>query len=49
MIGPVSVSWLRVFVLVVALLLIVGTYLLIQRTKLGKAMRATFQDATPRR
>jgi branched-chain amino acid transport system permease protein len=43
-IGPVSLSWLRVFVLIVALLLIVGSYLLIHRTKLGKAMRATFQD-----
>jgi len=43
-IGPVSVSWLRLFVLGVALLLIVGSYLLIHRTKLGKAMRATFQD-----
>jgi branched-chain amino acid transport system permease protein len=43
-IGPVSISWLRVFVLVVALLLIIGSYLLIHRTKLGKAMRATFQD-----
>jgi branched-chain amino acid transport system permease protein len=42
--GPVSVSWTRVFVFAVAALLIVGTYLLIQRTKLGKAMRATFQD-----
>lgn len=43
-IGPISVSWLRVFVLVLALLMIVGTYVLINRTKLGKAMRATFQD-----
>jgi branched-chain amino acid transport system permease protein len=43
--GLVSVSWLRLFVLAVALVLIVGTYLLINRTKLGKAMRATFQDA----
>jgi len=42
--GPASVSWTRVFVFVVAALLIVGTHLLIQRTKLGKAMRATFQD-----
>src|SRR5262245_59078410 len=42
--GPVSISWLRLFVLVVALLLIVGSYLVIQRTRLGKAMRATFQD-----
>jgi branched-chain amino acid transport system permease protein len=43
-IGPVSISWLRVFVLAVALLLILGAYVLIHRTKLGKAMRATFQD-----
>ena len=43
-IGPVFVSWLRLFVLVVALILIGATYTLINRTKLGKAMRATFQD-----
>src|SRR5262249_1384480 len=43
-IGPVSISWLRAFVVGVALLLSVGSYLLIHRTKLGKAMRATFQD-----
>jgi len=43
-IGAVSVAWNRVFVLVVALLLIGTTYLVIQKTKLGKAMRATFQD-----
>jgi branched-chain amino acid transport system permease protein len=42
--GPVSVSWTRVFVFAVATLLIVGAQLLIQRTRLGKAMRATFQD-----
>jgi len=42
--GPVSVAWNRVFVLVIALLLIGITYLLINRTKLGRAMRATFQD-----
>jgi branched-chain amino acid transport system permease protein len=44
-IGPVSISWLRIFVLIVALLLIIGSYWLIHRTKLGKAMRATFQDS----
>jgi branched-chain amino acid transport system permease protein len=44
-IGLVSVSWLRLFVLAMALVLIAGTYVLINRTKLGKAMRATFQDA----
>jgi branched-chain amino acid transport system permease protein len=42
--GPVSVSWTRVFVFAVAALLIVGAQLQIQRTRLGKAMRATFQD-----
>jgi branched-chain amino acid transport system permease protein len=42
--GPVSVSPLRVFVMVAALVLIAGCYLLINRTRLGKAMRATFQD-----
>ncbi len=43
-IGPVSVSWIRVFVFCVAILLIVGAHLLIHRTRLGKAMRSTFQD-----
>lgn len=43
-IGPVSVSWLRVFVLGAALSLIAAAYFLINRTKLGRAMRATFQD-----
>jgi len=43
-IGPVSVAWVRVFVFFVALVLIAGTYALINHTKLGRAMRATFQD-----
>lgn len=43
-IGGVSVLWGRIFVFAVAILLIVGTYTLIHRTRLGKAMRATFQD-----
>jgi len=42
--GPVSVAWLRVFVFAAAAVLIVATYALINRTRLGKAMRATFQD-----
>jgi branched-chain amino acid transport system permease protein len=42
--GGVSVSWNRVFVFVVAVLLIAGTYFLVNGTKLGMAMRATFQD-----
>ncbi|MFG1461315.1 branched-chain amino acid ABC transporter permease [Xanthobacter sp. DSM 24535] len=45
-IGPVSLSWLRLLVLGLALVLIAGTYALINRTKLGKAMRATFQDSS---
>lgn len=44
-IGGVSVAWSRVFVFAVAILLIVGSQILIQRTRLGKAMRATFQDS----
>lgn len=42
--GAVSVGMNRLFVLGVALLLLGGFYLLINRTKLGVAMRATFQD-----
>jgi len=43
-IGPVSVLPIRLFVLAAAVLLLVGFYLLVNRTKLGVAMRATFQD-----
>jgi branched-chain amino acid transport system permease protein len=43
-IGSISVSWVRVFVFFVALVLIAATYALINHTRLGKAMRATFQD-----
>jgi branched-chain amino acid transport system permease protein len=42
--GAVSVSWNRVFVFVVAVTLIAGTYALVNHTRLGMAMRATFQD-----
>ena len=42
--GPVSIAPLRVFVVVTALALIGAAWLLIQRTRLGRAMRATFQD-----
>jgi branched-chain amino acid transport system permease protein len=44
-IGPIYISGLRLFVVIVSLLLIIGTYATINRTKLGKAMRATFQDS----
>jgi branched-chain amino acid transport system permease protein len=42
--GPLSIAPLRLFVFVTALALIGGAHLLIQRTRLGRAMRATFQD-----
>ncbi len=42
--GPVSIAPLRLFVLGLAFVLIAASYVLIQRTKLGRAMRATFQD-----
>jgi branched-chain amino acid transport system permease protein len=42
--GNVSVAPLRVFVFVVAALLILGAHLLLAKTRLGRAMRATFQD-----
>ena len=43
-IGSISVSWLRVFSLGVAIVLIAATYGLINHTRLGTAMRAAFQD-----
>jgi len=43
-IGPVSVAPLRLFVLAAVLVLIAGSHVLIHRTRLGVAMRATFQD-----
>jgi branched-chain amino acid transport system permease protein len=43
-IGPVSVAWNRVFVFGVVIVLIAATYALVNHSKLGKAMRATFQD-----
>ncbi len=43
--GPLGVAPLRLFVFVTAIALIVGAQLVIHRTRLGRAMRATFQDA----
>jgi branched-chain amino acid transport system permease protein len=42
--GPVSVAPLRLFVLGAVLLLILTSHLLINHTRVGTAMRATFQD-----
>jgi branched-chain amino acid transport system permease protein len=43
-VGPMSVSWNRVYVFAVAVVLIAVTYYFVNRTRLGKAMRATLQD-----
>ncbi len=43
--GPVVVTQSRLFVVVLCAALIVAAHLLIQKTSLGQAMRATFQDA----
>jgi branched-chain amino acid transport system permease protein len=42
--GPVVVTQSRLFVVAMCALLIVAAHLVIQRTTLGRAMRATFQD-----
>jgi branched-chain amino acid transport system permease protein len=42
--GPLSVAPVRLFVLAAATILIGGAWLAIHRTRLGTAMRATFQD-----
>lgn len=43
-IGPVVVSSDRLVILLVAILIIAGTHLFISRTKIGRGIRATFQD-----
>ncbi len=43
-IGPVSVAPVRLFMLGAAAVLLIAFYLAINRTKLGTALRATFQD-----
>jgi branched-chain amino acid transport system permease protein len=43
--GLVAISPIRLFVLCAALVLLVTFYLLIERSRLGLSMRATFQDA----
>jgi branched-chain amino acid transport system permease protein len=44
-VGPLGIAPLRLFVFVAAIVLIVSAHLVIHRTRLGRAMRATFQDA----
>ena len=43
--GPLGIAPLRLFVFVTAIALIGAAQLVIHRTRLGRAMRATFQDA----
>jgi branched-chain amino acid transport system permease protein len=47
--GPVVVTESRLFVVGLCAVLILGAHLLIRRTSLGQAMRATFQDAVAAR
>jgi branched-chain amino acid transport system permease protein len=42
--GPVVLTQSRLMLVAICLVLIVGAWLLIQKTTLGRAMRATFQD-----
>jgi branched-chain amino acid transport system permease protein len=42
--GPVVITQSRLFIVALCAALIIGAHLLIQRTTLGRAMRATFQD-----
>lgn len=42
--GPIVITKLRLFAVAVCALLIVAAHLVVQKTKLGRAMRATFQD-----
>ena len=42
--GPVSISPLKIFVLVTAVILLIAFHFLINHTRLGLAMRSTFQD-----
>jgi branched-chain amino acid transport system permease protein len=42
--GPVVLTQSRLMLVAICLALIVGAWLLIQKTSLGRAMRATFQD-----
>ena len=43
-VGPLTLTPMRLFVLVAAVVIIAGSHLFLQRSRMGKAIRATFQD-----
>jgi branched-chain amino acid transport system permease protein len=43
--GPVVITQSRLMLVVICAAIIIGAHLLIQKTSIGRAMRATFQDA----
>jgi branched-chain amino acid transport system permease protein len=43
-VGPVTLTPLRIFIFIAAILLISGSHLFLQYTNFGKAVRATYQD-----
>ena len=45
-VGPLTIAPIRMFVLIVVAVVIIFTELIIKYTRLGLAMRATFQDST---
>lgn len=42
--GPVNVDYINIFVIVVAVILMIGLHLLVTRTRMGRSMRAVAQD-----
>ena len=43
-IGPVSISYFQIFIILASIFLMVGLYFFIQKSKAGKAMRAVAED-----
>jgi branched-chain amino acid transport system permease protein len=43
-VGDVSIGWINIFIIVVSIALMIGLQAFVNRTKIGRAMRATAQD-----